>query len=55
MKITCNKKEFADMIRNCYKSQYCSNCVLHDVCDGQDSIVAFTDVIEEGEKDGETA
>lgn len=55
MKIICNKNEFAEMVLNCYKSQYCSDCVLNGVvCDGQDSVVAFTDVIDEGEKDENT-
>ena len=51
MKIICNKNEFAEMVRNCYKSQYCSNCVLNSICDGQDSVVDFTDVIEDKEGD----
>lgn len=51
MKIICNKNEFAEMVWSCYKSKYCYNCVLNSVCDGQDSVVAFTDVIEEKEGD----
>ena len=54
MKIICNKIEFAEIVRNCYKSTYCSNCALNSVCEGQDSVVAFTDVIEEGERDGKS-
>lgn len=49
MKIICNKKEFAEIVRNCYKNSYCADCALNGVCGGQDSIIAFTDVVEEGE------
>lgn len=51
MKIICNKNEFAEIVRHCYKSNGCYSCILNGICDGQDSVVAFTDVIEEGEKD----
>ena len=49
MKIICNKQEFAEIVRSCYKNTGCYNCALNGVCDGQDSIVAFADVVEEGE------
>lgn len=49
MKIICNKKEFAELVRKCYTSNSCLSCALSAVCDGQDSIVAFTDIVEEGE------
>ena len=51
MKIICNKTEFAEMVRNCYKANGCYDCVLNGACDGQDSVVAFTDVIEDKEGD----
>lgn len=51
MKIICNKNEFAEMVRNCYKSNSCYGCVLNGMCGNKDSVVAFTDVIED-EKDG---
>lgn len=54
MKIICNKKEFAEIVRSCYKNTGCYNCALNGVCDGQDSIVAFADVVEEGEDDDES-
>lgn len=49
MKIICNKQEFATIVRSCYRNTTCDDCVLNRVCDGEDSIVAFTDVVEEGE------
>lgn len=52
MRIICNKKEFAEMVRNCYKSGLCDLCILSGICDGQDSIVAFADVVEEPEEEG---
>ena len=51
MKIICNKIEFAEIVRRCYHSDFCDLCALSGVCDGQDSVVAFTDVIEEGDED----
>lgn len=51
MKLICNKREFAQLVIKCYKNEnYCTDCALYGVCDGQDSIVAFIDVVEEGEK-----
>ena len=52
MKIICNKNEFAEIVRRCYNAEDCNYCALSGACDGQDSVVAFTDVIDEGEKDG---
>lgn len=52
MKIICNKQEFAEMVRNCYKSNSCTNCLLSGLCDGQNCVVTFADVVEESEEEG---
>lgn len=35
MKIICTVSEFAKMIRSCEKA-YCYQCVLGDICDGDE-------------------
>lgn len=50
MKIICNKAEFAQLVRNCYRANgACGTCLLHDICNGEDSVVAMADVEEERE------
>lgn len=50
MKIICNKIEFAQIVRNCYKADgRCDLCLLSGICGGGDSVVALADVEEERE------
>ena len=32
IKMVCAKEEFANMVARCHEKQYCSGCVLIDIC-----------------------
>ena len=57
MKISCNVKEFAEMVRGCSNGSSCNQCALHGICDGS-GVEQFiraddiTDTIKEDAHDG---
>ena len=47
MKIICNKNQFAEMVCACYEASSCYNCVLSEVCAGQNDLIGMVEIKED--------